>query len=169
MEDGGVECAVWRGEGRSDLRPEAHVENGAGADDAALCERDFADHRAGDGYSGAGCVHGRADDGVDHGHIFDDGGTFRARSGDGETGVDRRLGRAERGDGARAAVRGRRSVQAEENSAARRDRGDPGIWECRSDGGATLCGEKSEDYRVERYARRRYELAGDRSAQSDSL
>src|SRR5580693_10739376 len=97
VEDGGVECAVWRREGWSDLRPEAHVEDGAGADDAAVRERDSADYWSVDGYSGAGCVHGRADDGVDHGHVCDDGGALGAWRGDREAGIDWRVGRTGRG------------------------------------------------------------------------
>ena len=105
-----LERAVWRREGRRDLRPEAHVEDGIGADDAAVCKRDFADHWADDGYSGTGCVHGRADDGVDHGHVLDDRGALGTWSGDGEAGVDWRVGGTKRGYGARVVVCGGRGL-----------------------------------------------------------
>ena len=39
----------------------------------------FSRDRAGSGYSRAGCVHGFADDGLDHGHLLDDGGPHRFR------------------------------------------------------------------------------------------
>ena len=66
-------------------------------------------------------------------------------------------------------VRGGRSLQAEKDFAARRDRGDSGIRQCRSDCGAAVRGEESKNCGAQRYARRRYQFARHRSDQSDSL
>ena len=84
-------------------------------------------HRAGAGYSGAGRLHRFADDGVDHGHVFDDQGIFDAGRRDGQAGFDRRVRGAQGSDGARMRGGGRRSVQGEEDVAARRERRDSGI------------------------------------------
>ena len=82
-------------QGRSDLRSEADEQVRTGAHDAALRVGNSADDRSRAGYSGAGRLHRFADDGVDHGHVFHDEGTFVAGSGDRQAGFDRRVGRAQ--------------------------------------------------------------------------
>ena len=115
------------GEGRSDLRSEAHEQAGTGAHDAAVRGGNSADYRAGAGYTGAGRLHGCADDGLDHGYVFNDQGTFVAGVVTGKPISIWRVGRTERGDGARVRDCGGRSLQGEENVGARRERGDSGI------------------------------------------
>src|ERR1700686_4744498 len=124
MEDGSGECAVRRSQGGSNLRPEADVEERTGAANAEIRKRDSAGDRAGQGYSGTGRVHGRPDDGVDHGYVFHDGGAYRPGCGDREANFDWWIcwtgGSYRPGFG----VRGGRGLQDEEDFAAWRDRGD---------------------------------------------
>ena len=103
LEDGDGEHSLWRREGRRHLRSETDVARGTGAHDAAVRLRNYADPRAGEGYSRAGRVHRCADDGLDHGHVCDDGRQCVAGVRDGQAGVAGRLGRTQRRHGARAA------------------------------------------------------------------
>ena len=66
-------------------------------------------------------------------------------------------------------VVGRRSVQGEENVAARRERRDSGIRQRRLAGGAAFCGEKGASGCDQRFARRRFQFARHRSAEGDAL
>ena len=61
-------------------------------------------------------------------------------------------------------VRGRGSLQGEEDSLARRDRRDSGLWQCRLGRGAAVRREKSENCGHQRFARRRAQSARHRSA-----
>ena len=70
----GGEHSVWRRQGRNNLRSEADVAARARAYDAPVHQCDSAADRSAAGYSGAGCVHEFADDGLDHGHLQHDKG-----------------------------------------------------------------------------------------------
>src|ERR1700746_3352922 len=88
---------------------------------------------------------------------------------DAQTALDRRLGRAQRGDGARVPGGGGRSLPSEEDVAARDERGNSGIWKCRIARGEVVGGEESARGGDQRFARRCFQLARNRSAEGDAL
>src|SRR4029077_11677713 len=129
----------------------------------------FTADRAGKRYSGAGHVHGRANDGVDHGYVLHDEGIFDARRGDGQAAFDWRVGRTQRGDGARMPGGSGRSVPREENVDTWLKRGDSGIWQRGVTGREAIFGEKSARDCDQRFARWRFQFARNRSAEGDAL
>src|SRR5437764_1195391 len=111
------------GEGRGDLQPEGDVEERARAYDPPVRVRDRDHHRTGEGHPRAGRVHGRADDGLDHGHDLDEQGLRGPRRGHGQAPRDRRFARSRRGDVPRPDVcgpRGREEGEADPQGSHKR-------------------------------------------------
>ena len=123
-------------------------------------------HRTRSRYSRARCLHGLADDGVDHGHVLHDRRLFGSWCRHRQANFDRRVGGRNEATARGCVVAVEEACKRKENIAARRDGRHSGIRKCRIDRGAPIYREKGKDYRAQRFARRRSQLARDRSNQS---
>ena len=93
--------SVRRRKGGRSLQPAGHVHGRDRAAHAALHGRADAGNRPEGGHPGARHGHGRADDGLDDGHVLDAGGPRGSGDRDRQADLSRRLAVPSRGDGRR--------------------------------------------------------------------